>query len=550
MGPTPLPCRLLVLMLMLLICPRVVIARQRMALVIGNAAYGELGVLRNPVHDATDIAGTLRQLGFAVTLLRDVDRRTMIEAIDTFSLQLRQGGAGVFYYAGHGVQVQGENYLIPVRAQISRELDVPYEAVPIGRILAGMEDANNQLNIVILDACRDNPYARQWRSSQRGLAGIQAAYGTLIAYATAPGAVAIDGSGRNGLYTSHVLQHLTTPRLGVEQLFKKVREGVRNATRGKQNPWESSSLIGDFFFVSSPSGSTTTEGRDMSSPSAAGSRAGGVDPEAEMWYLIKDSTQMEDILAFLSAFPNGRLAPVARLKLQQLQRQASPQRATDATRLVEQERQRREHEVAEAQRREQERQRREVAQRRDEPAQTAPQGTTTASALEVARLEPGPPKREEKIDRFIKYDNGTALDTRTHLLWMTRDFRNIEGRPPDGWHEAVEWADKMNQQRYGGYSDWRVPTTEEYKTIYEPTPTHRTYAGEPIGYPGAFENGGGAWFWSSEEFRMAHGGGVHNAYGVNFFKGSVTSRKVYASMGGKVYSAQGNDSVRLVRRGP
>jgi uncharacterized caspase-like protein len=167
----------------------------------------------------------------------DVDRRTMIEAIDTFSLQLRQGGAGVFYYAGHGVQVQRENYLIPLRAQISRELDVPYEAVPVGRILAGMEDANNQLNIVILDACRDNPYARQWRSSQRGLAVMQAARGTLIAYATAPGAVAIDGSGRNSLYTSHVLQHLSTPRLGGRAA---VQEG---AGRGaKRHPGQTDSV--------------------------------------------------------------------------------------------------------------------------------------------------------------------------------------------------------------------------------------------------------------------------------------------------------------------
>jgi hypothetical protein len=114
----------------------------------------------------------------------------------------------------------------------------------------------------------------------------------------------------------------------------------------------------------------------------------------------------------------------------------------------------------------------------------------------------------------------------------------------------------MNQQRYAGYSDWRVPTPEEYKTIYEPTPTHRTYAGEPIRYPGAFENGGGAWFWLSEKFQRGPtmvgfgAASLEEAYGVNFFKGSVTSRKVYAYIGGKVYSAQGHDSVRLVSRGP
>jgi len=179
---------LAVLALLLLLHPTIARAERRTALVMGNAAY-EVGLLRNPVQDASDMATALRQLGFEVTLLRDAARRPMIEAIDLFSRQLRQGGVGVFYFAGHGVQVGGENYLLPLDARIGREQDVPYEAVPVGRILGGMEDADNQLNILILDACRDNPFARQWRSSQRGLVGMQAARGSLIAYATAPGAI-------------------------------------------------------------------------------------------------------------------------------------------------------------------------------------------------------------------------------------------------------------------------------------------------------------------------------------------------------------------------
>jgi uncharacterized caspase-like protein len=198
-----------VLALLILLLPTTARAERRTALVIGNAAY-EMGLLRNPVHDAGDMATTLRQLGFEVTLLHDAAHRPMVEAIDLFSRQLRQGGGGVFYFAGHGIKVSRENYLIPVDARIGREQDVPYEAVPVGRILGGMEDADNQLNILILDACRDNPFARQWRSSQRGLVGMQAARGSLIAYATAPGAVTDDGDGRNGLYTSYLLQYLTT----------------------------------------------------------------------------------------------------------------------------------------------------------------------------------------------------------------------------------------------------------------------------------------------------------------------------------------------------
>src|SRR5262245_4719807 len=285
--------RFAVLALLLLLLPATARAERRTALVIGNAA-DELGVLRNTVHDASDMATTLRQLGFEVTLLRDAARRPMVEAIDLFSRQLRQGGVSVLYFAGHGVQVGGENYLLPVDARIEREQDVPYEAVPVGRVLGGMEDADNQLNILILDACRDNPFARQWRSSQRGLAVMQAARGSLIAYATAPGAVARDGDGRNGFYTSYLLQYITTPGLSVEQFFKKVREGVEKATQRKQTPWESSSLIGDFAFA------------PQTVPNA----------EAVMWGLIEHSSNPADVAAFLQAYPNGSFAPAARLKLE------------------------------------------------------------------------------------------------------------------------------------------------------------------------------------------------------------------------------------------
>ena len=216
------------------------------------------------------MGAALSQLGFTVTMLRDADLRTMQEAIEVFLRQLRQGGVGLFYFAGHGMQVHGENYLIPLHARINREQDVPYEAVPVGRILGGMEDANNQLNIIILDACRDNPYLRQWRSSQHGLAVTQAARGSLIAFATSPGSVASDGSGRNGVYTFHLLKYLSTPDLSVEQLFKKVRRGVVEATKGLQTPWESSSLIGDFAFApEAPSALTPTQeirGKSESTP--------------------------------------------------------------------------------------------------------------------------------------------------------------------------------------------------------------------------------------------------------------------------------------------
>ena len=232
--------------------------QRRTALVIGNAHY-EIAPLRNPVNDATDVAAMLQRLGFEVILLRDAKLRAIEEAIETFSQKLRRSNVGLFYFAGHGVQVAGENFLVPLGARISREQDVRFEAVHVGRVLGGMEDAGNDVNIVVLDACRDNPFARSFRSgAQRGLAISQAVRGSLIAYATAPGKTAADGASRNGIYTQHLLQHIATPGLKVEDVFKKVRLGVEDSTQGQQTPWETTSLRGDFYFASTGPGSFPT----------------------------------------------------------------------------------------------------------------------------------------------------------------------------------------------------------------------------------------------------------------------------------------------------
>lgn len=224
-------------------------AQLRTALVIGNAAYGaEVGTLRNPGNDATDMATALRQLGFQVTLVLDANRQRLEDAVETFGRQLRRGGVGLFYFSGHGAQVDGTNYLIPIGARLDKAADLKFQAVAAEWVLAGMEDAGNGLNVVILDACRNAPFARQWRSAQHGLAPMQAARGSLIAYATAPGSVAADGSGRNGTYTKHLLRYMTVPDLPIEQMFKQVRLAVEQETNSTQTPWELSSLRGDFFF--------------------------------------------------------------------------------------------------------------------------------------------------------------------------------------------------------------------------------------------------------------------------------------------------------------
>ncbi len=224
--------------------------QSRTALVIGNGGYAD-SQLRNPVNDAGDMAQALRSVGFEVLAYTNLDQNAMKKAIRDFGARLRtKGGVGLFYYAGHGVQVKGTNYLIPVSAKVATEEEVEYESVEVGLVLAQMESAKNNLNIVILDACRNNPFARSYRSADKGLASIDAPSGTLIAYSTAPGSVASDGTGRNGIYTQQLLKQLPTMNLTIEDIFKRVRAGVQRETGGKQTPWESSSLVNDFYFAS------------------------------------------------------------------------------------------------------------------------------------------------------------------------------------------------------------------------------------------------------------------------------------------------------------
>ena len=220
---------------------------ERLALVIGNSAY-QTAPLKNPLNDAEDMTATLKKMGFKVILKKNADQRTMEDTIRYFGRQLRNGGIGLFYFAGHGMQVDGRNYLIPIDTQIESEADVKYGAVDAGLVLGKMEDAQNQLNLVILDACRNNPFSRNFRTTNRGLARMDAPKGSLIAYSTAPGEVAADGPARNGIFTKHLIRHMMTPDLPIELLLKRVRRDVVSETSGRQIPWEASSLIGDFYF--------------------------------------------------------------------------------------------------------------------------------------------------------------------------------------------------------------------------------------------------------------------------------------------------------------
>lgn len=224
-------------------------ADNRIALVIGNSTYPS-SPLKNPVNDARAMANTLQELDFKVTAAYNVrSYQELIKLIRDFGNELQKGGVGLFYYAGHGVQIEGNNYLIPTQADIRKEGDVELEAVDLNRVLNEMQYARNEVNIIILDACRDNPYSSSFRSTTRGLASItKPVPDCLIAYATQPNGVARDGEGENGVFTEELLKAIKTPGLSLTQVMMQVRNGVKTRTNNEQLPWENSLLTRDFFF--------------------------------------------------------------------------------------------------------------------------------------------------------------------------------------------------------------------------------------------------------------------------------------------------------------
>ena len=337
----------------------------RIALVIGNGRYQTVSTLDNPVNDATDISAALKTLGFEVITGTDTNLVQMRRLIRQFGERLeRQKGVGLFYYAGHGVEVRGRNYLVPVDADISREVETEDYAIDVNTILRQMDNANNGFNIVILDACRNNPFSRGWNRSgdSGGLANVNAPTGTYIAFAAAPGSTASDGKGtRNGVFTGALLKNLKRPNLKLEEVFKATRDEVMKLTVRKQVPWDSSSVQGDFYFALSPKSSTpdpaktepsiieTISAKDSAAiereawgyirnstdpreyrdflkefPSGANAANAKVKLEQTVWETVKDSKDKSRIQSYLTEFPTGASAPLARIRLRQLDTSASP----------------------------------------------------------------------------------------------------------------------------------------------------------------------------------------------------------------------------------
>ena len=285
---------------------------QKTALIIGNSAY-KSSPLKNPRNDAEDMAVLLRKLNFQVTIKSDIGRIQMRKVIRTFGESLKKGGVGLFFFAGHGMQVNGKNYLIPVDADIQAEDEVQDYAVDAGMVLRKMQSAGNPLNLVFLDACRDNPFARSFRSGKKGLAQMDAPKGSLIVYATAPGSVAADGNGRNGIFTKNLMNHMERPNLEIGMMLRDVRIDVLKDTNDKQIPWDSSSLVGKFFFLrgSNPVAQETNQTPELKT----------INEEETLWRATENSKYAEDYQFYLKKYPLGRFAATAELKIRQLTRQ-------------------------------------------------------------------------------------------------------------------------------------------------------------------------------------------------------------------------------------
>ena len=244
---------------------------RRVALVIGNAAYKQ-APLTNPINDARAMAARLRALGFDVTLRENVKTREIGGIYRDFRSKISPGSVALLYYAGHGLQVKGQNYFPSVDSDISSEEDVPLNSLHLGTFLDNMEESKAGVSLVFLDACRDNPFARRFRSASRGLAKVEAASGTLMHYATKPGSVAADGEGPNGTYTEALLAQIGDADVPVEIMLKRVTNRVVAKTSGRQEPWVEGSLRGDFYFRSQ--NLTTAPGAQSVVAAAASIRPG------------------------------------------------------------------------------------------------------------------------------------------------------------------------------------------------------------------------------------------------------------------------------------
>jgi len=462
---------------------------KRVALVIGNSNYQEKP-LPNAANDAKDMALVLQKYGFTVIHKQDLDHRQFKSAIRDFKQRIHKDGISLFYYAGHGMQIEGHNYLIPIGSDIQGAEDVEYNAIDAQWIVKGMNKAGGRVNIVILDACRNNPFRGFSRTTRSGLAAMHAPQGIIVSYATAPDETADDGPGRNGLYTESLLKAIETPGLPIERVFKQTATKVEQASRGRQVPWVSSSLTGkDFCFT--PCSSKPSQVPQPPSSSVEVSR---LLRKCEMHYKAGHLTsgQAGNALAcyaeVLKKDPMNVKA-VAGIEKIEARYVSWIKRALDGghKKLAEQ---------------------------------------YLASLRLVNPESPHIPEFEALLSSYRYSDNGdgTVTDNRTGLIWMKN--ASCSGRKMT-WKEAMQWAAKLAHGQCGLREGsqagmWRLPTKEEWEAMVDKKyslPALSNAAGTGHWKKGDAFSGvptSWAWYWSSTKYDTSSawyvgigGGGVH-----------------------------------------
>ena len=316
----------------LLAAPWPASAAGRVALVVGNSTYEHIGRLPNPANDAADLSAALRRLGFDVTVAQDAGRTALTEALRAFTRRSAGADVALVFYAGHGMEMDGVNYLLPVDARLERDTDVRYETVTLDDVLAATAGAG--LRLVILDACRNNPLARSMTRTVRTRNVSNGAFGdlddallgdeTLVAYSAEAGTVADDGAGRNSPYAAALLAHLEEERLEVGMLFRRVRERVLNATDGRQRPHEYHSLLREHYLGVAPVGGGLASAGGAGGPVVAASGSSPVlaQQETVFWESVRESANPAELEAYLARWPNGVYAPLARTRVAALRPEA------------------------------------------------------------------------------------------------------------------------------------------------------------------------------------------------------------------------------------
>ena len=310
------------------------LAEKRVALVIGNGNYSHAAALANPTNDAALVTTALEAVGFSVVSVMDGDHALMLQSLSKFGRMAENADIALFYYAGHGLQVAGKNWLLPVSANIESSTDLPASAVSANSVLELMELSGARARIAILDACRNNPLARSLtRATTRGLAKIESsAAGTMIVFATAPGQVALDGTGNNSPFSKALSQQILVPGLEVRQMIGRVRRDVMEDTGDKQVPWVNEAIVGDIYLSSKPdrddSGTNQLSQITPLANLAAQQSANNTSQEIAFWNSVKDSEDAAVMNLYVKQYPNGVFVEIAKIKMENLANKNQQQTAS------------------------------------------------------------------------------------------------------------------------------------------------------------------------------------------------------------------------------